>query len=249
MYILSIDIGFEHFGMIGAEVSETYQLENVTFCKLINIKNTMLECSHENCELKHTMCISDYMAHLFQEYNDVFEKSHIILIERQPPKGFVAIQELILFKYREKSLLLSPNAIHKHFSMSKIQKFRKMFTEKLSKERLQPFPDYTGNERKHDMGDAYCQLLYYLNIEHSRKNSPPSTPHQPVTPVPTEKNVSKYFQTHNTVTKDSENQFHKFAYSQSVSNDPKQPQLTKTFPLMKHTKFGLNCLCNFAKNY
>jgi len=179
----------------------------------------MLECTDENCKLKHTMCISDYMAHLFQKYSDIFEKSHIILIERQPPKGFVAIQELILFKYREKSILLSPNAIHKHFSMSKVQKFRKMFTEKLSKERLQPFPDYTNNERKHDMGDAYCQLIYYLNTEHSVKNSP--TPHQPVTPVPTEKIVSKYFLF---FSKKPETDFQKFAFF----CDPKEPLTIQT---------------------
>jgi hypothetical protein len=163
MYIISIDIGFEHFAIIGANVSEYYKLEDVTLCKLINIKNLMLECSDTDCELKHTLCISDYMAHLFKMYHDFFEKANTILIERQPPQGFVAVQELILFKYRDKAILVSPNSMHKHFSMSKVQKLRKMFTEKFSKERLQSFPDYSNNERKHDMGDAYCLLVYYLS--------------------------------------------------------------------------------------
>ena len=170
MYIISIDIGFEHFAIIGANVSgildqseQPYKLEDITLCKLINIKNLMLECSDTDCKLKHTLCISDYMAHLFKTYHDFFEKADTILIERQPPQGFVAVQELILFKYREKALLVSPNSMHKHFSMSKVQKLRKMFTEKFSKERLQSFPDYINNERKHDMGDAYCLLVYYLS--------------------------------------------------------------------------------------
>ena len=177
MYIISIDIGFEHFAIIGANVSGIldqseqpeqslalpYKLEDITLCKLINIKNLMLECSDTDCKLKHTLCISDYMAHLFKTYHDFFEKADTILIERQPPQGFVAVQELILFKYREKALLVSPNSMHKHFSMSKVQKLRKMFTEKFSKERLQSFPDYINNERKHDMGDAYCLLVYYLS--------------------------------------------------------------------------------------
>jgi|LauGreDrversion4_2_1035121.scaffolds.fasta_scaffold00968_13 hypothetical protein len=176
MYIISIDIGFEHFAIIGANVSGEYQseqpeqslalpykLEDITLCKLINIKNLMLECSDTDCKLKHTLCISDYMAHLFKTYHDFFEKADTIIIERQPPQGFVAVQELILFKYREKALLVSPNSMHKHFSMSKVQKLRKMFTEKFSKERLQSFPDYSNNERKHDMGDAYCLLVYYLS--------------------------------------------------------------------------------------
>ena len=177
MYIISIDIGFEHFAIIGANVSGILdqseqpeqslalpdKLEDITLCKLINIKNLMLECSDTDCKLKHTLCISDYMAHLFKTYHDFFEKADTILIERQPPQGFVAVQELILFKYREKALLVSPNSMHKHFSMSKVQKLRKMFTEKFSKERLQSFPDYINNERKHDMGDAYCLLVYYLS--------------------------------------------------------------------------------------
>jgi len=174
MYIISIDIGFEHFAIVGANVSEPYdlrstrfeepyKLEDVTLCKLINIKNLMLDCSDADCKLKHALCISDYMAHLFKLYHDFFEKADIILIERQPPQGFIAVQELILFTYRDKSILVSPNSMHKHFSMSKVQKLRKMFTEKFSKERLQPFPDYANNERKHDMGDAYCILVYYLS--------------------------------------------------------------------------------------
>ena len=190
MYIISIDIGFEHFAIVGANVSEPYdlrstrfeepydlrstrfsepyKLEDVTLCKLINIKNLMLDCSDADCKLKHALCISDYMAHLFKLYHDFFEKADIILIERQPPQGFIAVQELILFTYRDKSILVSPNSMHKHFSMSKVQKLRKMFTEKFSKERLQSFPDYANNERKHDMGDAYCILVYYLSNLRSR---------------------------------------------------------------------------------
>jgi len=205
MYIISIDIGFEHFAIIGANVSEYYKLEDVTLCKLINIKNLMLECSDTDCELKHTLCISDYMAHLFKMYHDFFEKANTILIERQPPQGFVAVQELILFKYRDKAILVSPNSMHKHFSMSKVQKLRKMFTEKFSKERLQSFPDYSNNERKHDMGDAYCLLVYYLSELRSGIVSievavPPLTPVAPVGPNPStaqstvgKKITSRYF--------------------------------------------------------
>lgn len=171
MYIISIDIGFEHFAMIGANVTPYWKLEEVVTCKLINIKNLVLDCNNCDCKLQHSMCISDYMAHLFHIYNDIFQKADTILIERQPPQGFIAVQELILFKYREKSILLSPNSMHKHFSMSKVQKLRKMFTEKFSQRHLQSFPDYAKNDRKHDMGDAYCQLIYYLNVKESNRRT------------------------------------------------------------------------------
>lgn len=166
-YIVSIDIGFEHMGVIGAQVFEDYTLDTITFCKLVNIKKLVTECSMDNCELKHSLCITDYMYHFFKIYGDHFERATHIVIERQPPKGFIAVQELIIYRYREKTTLVSPNSIHKHFTMPKVQKLRKMFTVCMANNRLSKFLDYANSPRKHDMSDAYCQLMYFLNKKQS----------------------------------------------------------------------------------
>lgn len=171
MYIVSIDIGFEHMGIIGAEVYDNYTLNTVTLCRLVNIKKLVTDCP--GCDLKHDLCITDYMYHFFKEYGEHFENATHIVIERQPPKGFIAVQELLIYRYREKTVLVSPNSIHKYFTMPKIQKFRKIFTVNMANKKLSKFLDYSNNTRKHDMGDAYCQLLYFINKEYEKQTKPP----------------------------------------------------------------------------
>lgn len=171
MYIISIDIGFEHFAIIGAQVYENFKLDSIILCKLINIKKLVTDCNNSECTLRHDLCITDYMYHLFNIYEKEFDMADYILVERQPPKGFVAVQELIVYKYRDKVVLVSPNAVHKHFMMPKTQKFRKMFTVGMANNKLSKFLDYSGNTRKHDMSDAYVQLMYYLNRENDKQNA------------------------------------------------------------------------------
>lgn len=168
MYVISIDIGFEHFAIIGAQIYDNYKLDSITLCKLINIKKLVTDCNNKECTLRHDLCITDYMYHLFNVYYSEFTKADKIIIERQPPKGFVAVQELIVYEYRDKTVMVSPNAVHKHFMMPKTQKFRKMFTTFMANPKLSKFSDYSNNTRKHDMSDAYVQLMYYLNRENEK---------------------------------------------------------------------------------
>lgn len=169
MYVLSIDVGFEHLGLIGAEVSEDYSLDTITLCKLVNIKKLVTECRDHSCTLRHDLCITDYMYHFFNAYKEDFERCDLIVVERQPPKGFIAVQELIIYRYRDKTILVSPNSIHKYFSMPKTQEFRKMFTVSFANPKLSKFLDYERSNRKHDMSDAYCQLVYYLSTKTPKK--------------------------------------------------------------------------------
>jgi hypothetical protein len=59
-------------------------------------------------ELYHDKIICDYMTHLFKKFKSVFDSVDQILIERQPPTGLVAVEELIMREYRNKSKLISP---------------------------------------------------------------------------------------------------------------------------------------------
>jgi hypothetical protein len=56
-----------------------------------------------------------------ERYNEIFNKANFILIERQPLNGFVAVEQIIFGCWREKSILISPNSVHKFFNM-KIKK-------------------------------------------------------------------------------------------------------------------------------
>ena len=106
------------------------------------------------------------MMHLFKKFKNIFEKTDIILIERQPPTGLVAVQELIMREYRNKSYLVSPTAMLNFFGILKFEYLeRKIHTEKIAMEYLGSLKIFVFSERRHDMADAFCILYYYLSIK------------------------------------------------------------------------------------
>ena len=162
MYVLGIDVGFYHMGLVGCNVSESFVLKNIDFCELVDI--TDFKCSMGvSCSLHHDKCIADYMSHLFKNYDELFNKADIIIIERQPPMGLVAVQELLMFRFRNKSTLVSPNSMHSHFDMSSLDyEQRKTRVIKMTSHLLSEFDSFRSNERKHDLSDALCIIKYYL---------------------------------------------------------------------------------------
>ncbi len=105
------------------------------------------------------------MMHLFKKYRTNFDSAELILIERQPPTGLVAIQELIMREYRNKSKLISPNAMLNFFGILKFEYLeRKVHTERIAMEYLGGLKTFIFNERRHDMADSLCILLYYLSV-------------------------------------------------------------------------------------
>lgn len=171
MFVISIDVGIFNLGLIFADTKH-FTIQKIYLCKLVNIKSLCEFCNDNKCELYHELCISDYMSHLFKQYNDYFQKANLIIIERQPPTGFISIQELILTKYRHKTKVISPNAMHKYFNITHYNyDQRKQFTIKYSDRYINHFEDYIINERKHDLADAVCLLIYYLkHIKHIKSN-------------------------------------------------------------------------------
>jgi hypothetical protein len=180
MKILSIDIGITNFAMIQIELEEDYlerqeviKHNEIIFCELINIIDVMNECSDKHCELRHDKIICDYVTHIFKKFKEQFDNSDVILIERQPPMGLVSIQELIMYKYRNKSILVSPNAMLNFFGLLNLDySERKVHTEKIAEKFLNGFKHFVFNIRRHDMGDACVILYYYLSMrrkEHSKK--------------------------------------------------------------------------------
>ncbi len=173
MKILSIDVGIINFAMVAVELSEDYlereeviKYSEIFLCELIDITELMSKCEDLECELYHDKIICDYMMHLFKKFRELFDSVDIILIERQPFTGLVAIQELIMREYRNKSFLISPRAMLNFFGiLDFVYEERKVHTENIATEYLNEFKNFVFNERRHDMADSVCILLYYLSIE------------------------------------------------------------------------------------
>lgn len=175
--ILSIDIGLIHLALLQVSLNSDYLTRNdviledeIILCEFIDITELNNNCQDPNCELYHDKIICDYIMHLFKKYKNVFESADIILIERQPPTGLVAVEQLIMYQYRSKSILVSPTAMLNYFNILDFEYLdRKKHTEQIAVKYLSSFKIFVFSERRHDMADAFCILYYYLSI--LRKNN------------------------------------------------------------------------------
>lgn len=169
MYIVSIDIGLLHLGLIGAFIDESnYKLKEINLCKLVDLKEITEFCAFKDCTLHHEKCFADYMFHFFKIYKEFLEKADVILLEQQPPMGLVCIQEIIRYQYRNKTELVSPHSMHAYFDIGHLNyDQRKEFVIKFAKKWLRNFKAFQRNIRKHDLGDALCILFTYLHHKSS----------------------------------------------------------------------------------
>jgi len=165
--ILSIDIGVIHFGISMSLVNKDYTLKEVIWVDNINITNYKhSKCKYSECKLHHTKTFCDWIEHLIQEHYDYFEGADVILLEKQPPQGFVAVEQLIYAKYRHKTYLISPNSVHKYLNFKGLDyEMRKKLSEKvadrvLSQELIEKTKRY---DRRHDIADTICMLLFFLS--------------------------------------------------------------------------------------
>jgi len=164
--VLIIDIGVKHLGLCLALINQDYTFSEIVDINLIDITNyTHNNNCIINCELYHTKTFYDWLTHVFVEHT-CFDESDIILIERQPPLGFCVVEQIIFGKYRYKSHLINPRNVHKFLGITNLDyENRKIFSEKkgsqyLSTELLCQLKTYN---RQHDITDAICMLLYWLN--------------------------------------------------------------------------------------
>jgi len=163
MRVVSVDIGIFHLGVVDAEVYSNYELNEIRSIALVNIKELCVNCP--GCSCRHSLCFIDYLDHLYREF-PCFDEADEIIIERQPPGGFIVIQELIMNRYRDKTILISPTSVHKHFSIGHLDyEGRKVESTATATAVLgRPIP----YERKHDIADAVCQLLFHLARNHTK---------------------------------------------------------------------------------
>jgi hypothetical protein len=169
--VLCIDIGIVNLGIAAL----IYDKNTMVFREVVGIDlldiTTFLHRPSEICCLNHTKTFTDWMEHVFQYHKNVFEGVDKILIERQPPCGFVAVEQLIYSRYRYKCELVAPNSVHKYFNIGKLDydsrknKVIEIALKHISDPEI--IDEFNKFSRQHDMADAICIGLYWLSKKHT----------------------------------------------------------------------------------
>jgi hypothetical protein len=173
MNIVSIDIGLKNLGMVEFWWDE-HPRHFPELIKWHKVDLTMLphkRVEFHACDIPHTNEMADLVAHFMQEYHPIFEKADVILLERQPPGGLLEIQSLLLFKYRRKAHLVSPNSVHAHFTMNHLdyegRKERSLCSGASSSSRDDSRDEFSM--ARHIGRDSVCSLL----VQPSKSTSEP----------------------------------------------------------------------------
>lgn len=167
--VLCIDIGVLHLGLAAITYNkETYKLGEIVGVDLLDITEFHHPpyITYDNCKLNHTKTFADWMEHIFLTYKVVFDNANKIVIERQPPCGFVAIEQLIFSKYRHKTELISPNSVHKYLDINRFDyEKRKKKVVDFALRHIQNSKikdEFLSFERKHDMADAISMGYFWI---------------------------------------------------------------------------------------
>ena len=168
--VLCIDIGVINLGMAALIYDKvTLEFREVVGIDLIDI-TTFVHEDNELCCLNHTRTFTDWMEHVFQYHKAAFNGADKILIERQPPFGFVAVEQLIYSRYRNKCELIAPNSVHKHFGIGKLsyEGRKDKVIEIALKHIIKPniIEEFNSFDRRHDMADAVCIGLFWIYKKH-----------------------------------------------------------------------------------
>ena len=149
MKVLAIDIGFHNMGLVLAEFEDSPKID-VKYMKKVSL---------EDYKYIHTNDFVDLIPLFVEDHQDIFDSADKILIERQPPGGFTNIEILLNYMFKDKVTLISPVSMHMHFGMRHLDyEERKERTVRLAEKYLD---DEIPYERKHDIADAFCMIVYY----------------------------------------------------------------------------------------
>ena len=163
---LCIDIGLINLGLSIITTDFEYNFKNVPGIELFNITN--FSCDRKICKLGHDKICVDWVNHLIQYYQIAFDQCNHIIIERQPPSGLVAVEQLIMSRYRDKTTLIHPMSMHKFFHIGIYDyEERKKHTEKIALRYMKDveiIDTFKKHKRKHDIADSICLGIFWLSI-------------------------------------------------------------------------------------
>ena len=162
--VVGIDIGYHNLGLVSVDVDYDFNM-SINFTKRINLTKMVHDrVQPHECKLHHTNELCDMISHFVQEYGHIIDDADHLLLERHPPGGLTNVEALLMHIYRDKVRLIAPVSMHKHFSISHLEyEERKVKTEELAFPYLMEFTNYMYQTRKHDMADAMCMVMYYVN--------------------------------------------------------------------------------------
>ena len=147
--LVSIDIGYSNMAIV--ELSTDFKDFTVNSVHKIDLSNFN--------EREVYMSMIKFIS----EYKELFSSADLILIERQPPQGLTNIQDILAYNFSSKVKLICPRSMHKHFMISKLDyESRKQHTVKITSKYLKDFLVFDNESRKHDIADAFCLALYYI---------------------------------------------------------------------------------------
>ncbi len=162
MFIVSIDIGIFNLGYASFYCEEN-RITNWKHLDKINIKEVTMNCRKPSCRFCHDKTFTDYIDHFCEMFSEDFKNCDYVLLERQPPAGFVVIQELILNKFRNKTKIVSPNSVHKFFGIGHLDYDNRKLASIETARKTCPSFSNIKTERRHDISDAICQAIYFVN--------------------------------------------------------------------------------------
>ena len=171
--IVSCDVGIVNLAFVKVEVQH-FKVLKVLEAFVINlVELPHRKVKRDECKLYHTNDVYDRMQHFLQECGERFEDMDVLLIERQPIKGLVHVEQFLFGTFRDKTHLVSPNAMHKWLNIKHLDyDQRKESTTQYAEQFLKLHTQFQNRDRKHDMADALCILLYWLQkkeSEHQKK--------------------------------------------------------------------------------
>ena len=168
MIVASIDVGIVNLAVVFVELDDlTRDISRI--CYLANVDSTVFEhctISLSDCTLGHAKTTADRVTHFVQERQHMFDACAHVLIERQPLVGHTDVEQVLFLLFRQKAQLVSPNAMHKFFNISRYSyESRKVKTVMLADQYLpvKDFPLYHNLARKHDIADALCLLMFWIH--------------------------------------------------------------------------------------
>ena len=193
---LSIDVGIVHLGLVLLRMTAEFAVEQIVWHQLVDIRRVRHSgIKEQDCRLGHTSTITDRMAHVYQEHAEMFNRAERILVERQPITGLQAVQESLFAAYRDRMVLVSPNAMHRalklrgNYEARKVQSvnFARHYFYSISNPifpagkalidaplevatRFESYLDKTNKveKRSHDIADAICIAVYLARVEAER---------------------------------------------------------------------------------
>lgn len=167
MKFFGIDIGILHLGCCILNFDETDKdaepiVEWFELIDLTKLKHNVVKMC--DCKLSHTSLAVDRVQHFLQEYSYKIDECQYVYIERQPIMGITSVEQLILHFLRKKTVLVSPNSIHKYFQMPRLDyETRKEMSIQIAKKYIKNnklLEKISCMERAHDVSDSILIALF-----------------------------------------------------------------------------------------